>query len=136
MQERSNPGGGILIVDDHAPMIDLLQDLLASAFPGQTMRTAANAEEALVLCRADLPQVVIMDIRLGAVSGIDAARQIKAMSPAVGVVMHTSYDDAIYREECIAAGADAFVHKTKTYAELIPAIARLLSRHPESGSNQ
>ena len=45
---------------------------------------------------------------------------------SVGVVMHSIFDHEIYREQSVAAGADAFVSKTRTYAELVPAIARLL----------
>lgn len=136
MEKGPSPDGGILIVDGHRLTIDLLLDLLASAFPALAMRTAGSAEEALALCRAALPQVVIMDIELPGVSGIDAARQIKALSPAVGVVMHSSHDHAIYREQCVAAGTDGFVSKARSYAELIPAVSRLLSPQPESPSSQ
>lgn len=132
MNQRSNPDAGILIVDDHQLTIDLVLDLLAGTFPGLPVRTAASAEEALVLCQAALPRVVIMDIGLPGASGIEAARRIKAMSSAVGVVMHSSYDQPIFREQCVAAGADAFVSKTHTFAKLVPAVARLWAQQPAS----
>lgn len=137
MEKRSSaPGGGILIVEDHRRTVDLLVQLLGGAFPGQNMRTAASAEEALASCRLSLPRVVVMDIGLPGVNGIDAARQIKALSPAVGVVMHSNHDDAIYREQSAAAGADAFVSKAQSHAELVPAIAQLLSLQPHPPSGQ
>lgn len=122
------PDGGILIVEDHRRTMDLLLYLLGSAFPGQALRTANSAEEALASCRAALPRLVVLDIGLPGTSGIDAARQIKALSPAVRVVMHSNHEHAIFREQCAAAGADAFVSKTRSHAELVPAVARLLSQ--------
>jgi two-component system response regulator EvgA len=132
MEQRPNPDGGILIVDDHRVTIELLRDLLASAFPGLAVRSAGSAKEALALCRTALPKLVIMDIGLPGVNGIEAARQIKVLSPAVSVVVHTNHDPAIYHEQCVAAGVDAFVSKAWTHAELIPTVARLLSLQPES----
>jgi DNA-binding NarL/FixJ family response regulator len=126
VNKNKNPGGGILIVDDHPVMVGLLLDLLGGAFPQQPIRSAASAEEALQTCKLHLPDVAVLDISLRASSGIVAASQIKALSAWVGVVMHSNFDHAIYREQSIAAGADAFVSKTRTYAELVPAISRLL----------
>lgn len=127
-EQLPRPDGGILIVEDHRRTMDLLLYLLGNAFPGQAMRTANSAEEALASCRIALPRLVVMDIRLPGISGIDAARQIKALSPAVRVVMHSNHDHAIFREQCAAAGADAFVSKTQSHAELVPAVTLLLSQ--------
>lgn len=121
------PDGGILIVEDHRRTLDLLLQLLGGAFPGQAVRTAESAEQALAACRLTPPRLVVMDIGLPDSSGIDAVRQIKSLSPAIGVVMHSNHDHAIYREQSAAAGADAFVSKTRSHTDLIPAVARLLS---------
>jgi DNA-binding NarL/FixJ family response regulator len=112
-------------------MIELLLDLLGGAFPSHKLCAAGGAIQALALCRSDLPWLAVVDIALPETSGIDVARQIKALSPEVGVVMHSSYDHAIYREQSLIAGADAFVSKARTYAELVPTMARLLARHPQ-----
>jgi two-component system invasion response regulator UvrY len=134
MEQRPNRDGVILIVDDHRLTIDLLRDLLAGAFPELAILSAVSAEEAITLCETAMPRLVILDIGLPGMTGIDAARRIKALSPIIRVVVHSSHDDAIYREECTAAGVDAFVSKAHTHAELVPAVARLLSLTPKSGS--
>jgi DNA-binding NarL/FixJ family response regulator len=126
MHEEAKSCGGILIVDDHPLTVHLLFDLLSAAFPLLQVRSAKNAEEALQACRLDIPRVVVLDIGLPATSGIEVAAQIKALSSSVGIVMHSIFDHEIYREKSIAAGADAFVSKTRTYAELLPAVARLM----------
>ena len=127
MEKRAGPDGGILIVDDHQPTVKLLVDLLSSAAPGVAIRTARSAQEALVLYRAMAPAVVVMDIGLPGANGIEAAREIKALLPAVGIVMHSNHDSAIYREKSAAIGADAFVSKARTHDELVPAVAMLLA---------
>lgn len=136
MEKRPNSSGGILIVDDHRPTVLLLLDMLANAFPTQVMLTACSAEEALAMCQANAPLVVVMDIGLPGTNGIDATREIKALSSAVGVVMHSNYDLAIYRERCTAVGADAFVSKARTHGELVPAIASLLAAQADQAKAQ
>ena len=126
-EKRPSPDGGILIVDDHQPTIELLVDLLARASPGVAIRTAGSAQEAMVLYRAMAPVVVVMDIGLPGGNGIEVAREIKALLPAVGIVMHSNHDSAIYRERSAAIGADAFVSKASTHDELVPAVAMLLA---------
>jgi two-component system response regulator YesN len=130
MAEITAARGSILIVDDHPEMIGLLLDLFAAAFPAHELRIAGSAREALESCKRDLPALAIVDIGLPQANGIHLAGEIKSLSPGVGVVIHSSYDQDIYRERSIAAGADAFVSKARTYSELIPAVARLLSQQP------
>ena len=76
------------------------------------------------------PQVVIMDIALPGMSGIEATRRIKAAFPDTQVVMHSSYDMRVYREGAAAAGASAFVRKSRVVTELVPVVAGLLPAAP------
>jgi two-component system response regulator YesN len=66
-----------------------------------------------------------MDIALPGMNGIEATREIQARHPGTRVVMHSSNDMPIYREESLAAGAVAFVSKSATASELIPTLAGL-----------
>ncbi len=79
-----------------------------------------------------LPQLIIMDIRLPGANGIEATRKIKSLSPQVSVIVHSNHDQKIYRQQCKAAGADAFVSKARTHVELVSAILPLVSPPPES----
>jgi two-component system response regulator DesR len=67
-----------------------------------------------------------MDIGLPGMNGIEATRIIKQMSGRTRVVMHTTSDMPIYREEAAAAGADAFVGKAKNAADLLSIISSFL----------
>jgi len=117
----------IMVVEDHPPTLAALLELLEAAFPQCALLAAEGAERALELCADAAPDVVIMDIALAGMSGIDATLHIKALLPDARVVMHSSYDMRVYREGAAAAGASAFVSKGKFISELVPVVAGLLA---------
>ena len=119
-----------MVVEDHPATLAALLELLAAAFPACALLAAEGADEALRLCAAAAPRVVIMDIALPGMSGIEATRRIKASFPDTQVVMHSSFDMRVYREGAAAAGASAFVRKSSVVGELLPAVARLLPAAP------
>lgn len=116
----------ILIVEDHPPTLAAVRSLLSTAFPACRLLTAESAERALELCGQDALHVVVMDIVLPGIDGIEATRRIKSLLPDTGVVMLSSHDMAIYRDAAAGAGAGAFVTKNRTFRELVPAINGLL----------
>ncbi|CAN0509814.1 unnamed protein product, partial [Phaeothamnion confervicola] len=116
----------ILVVEDHAATRMAVMALLAGAFPGCRLIGADSAEVALPLCEREAPRVVIMDIALPGMNGIEATRLIKARHPGIRVVMHSSNDMQIFRDESVAVGASAFVGKGTRSGELVPVLAGLL----------
>jgi DNA-binding NarL/FixJ family response regulator len=129
-QPDSSPNGGVLIVDSHHHTVLLLRELLHAAFPVLAVGIAARADEALRQLKVQLPSVVIMDIALSGIKGIDAACEIKATSPAAHLVIHTIHDEQIFRDKCAAAGASGFVSKLRTHTDLVPVLAPLLRTAP------
>ena len=125
----------ILIVEDHPPMRAAVHELLSVAFPACRILAAESAEQALDLCASDAPCVVVMDVVLPGIDGIEATRRIKARLPGTAIVIHSSHDMAMYRDAAAAAGASAFVTKRKTLSDLVPAIAGLLPPSPASGKS-
>ena len=116
----------ILIVEDHPPTLKVVQELLSAAFPACRLLAAGSAEQALELCVQSSPHVVIMDIVLPGMDGIEATRRIKSLRPATSVVMHSGNDLDIYRQASAAAGASEFVTKNRTFNDMVPAISALL----------
>lgn len=116
----------ILIVEDHNDVRTAMQDWLQVEFPRCRVIGAACGEEAIALASSELPSLIVMDIRLPGMSGIEATRRIKAALPFAQIVMLTIYTDDIYRADARAAGASAYVTKQRMRGELVPTLARLL----------
>ncbi len=126
----ATPAFDMLVVEDHETTRQAITALLALAFPGCHVRGAPSAEAGLQACEAAVPDVVILDIGLPCMNGIDAARELLRQHPGVRIVMYSSHDSDIYQDEARAAGAHGFVSKARTGAELVPAIARLMAQQP------
>lgn len=116
----------VLIVEDHAPVRELLQHMLSREFPVCRVVSSATAEQALELCVELTPRAVVMDISLPGMDGIEATRRLRVLLPGCAVVVHSSHDEPIYREAAVLAGASAFVAKSRTFSELIPAVRAAL----------
>jgi DNA-binding NarL/FixJ family response regulator len=117
----------ILIVEDHDEVRRSLQDWLKIEFPQCRVIEAASGEEAIALIQVESPRLVIMDITLPGMNGIEAARQIKATLPSVQIVMLTIHDSDAHRAGAAAAGASAYVSKRAMSTELLPTLAALLA---------
>lgn len=130
----------ILIVEDHEIVRQSLREWLELSFPHYHLLEATSGEEAVTIARTMSPRLIIMDIGLPGMSGIEAAQGIKAVLPDAQVVMLTIYDDEAHRADAAAAGASAYVPKRKVQTDLLPVVARLLSNHrgtkPLNGSQQ
>jgi two-component system invasion response regulator UvrY len=117
----------ILIVEDHEKVRQALRKLLEVKFSQYQVIEAGSGEEAITLNLAEAPQLIIMDITLPGMSGIEATRRIRATSSSPPVVMFTIHEDNIYREEAKNAGAIAYVAKHALQSELLPRLSTLLT---------
>jgi len=107
----------LLIVDDQPRARQSLKALIATCFPGGDVREAADGPEALALVEEFQPDVVLMDVRMPGMDGLEATRLIKTSWPRVGVITLSMYND--YVAEALAAGADAFVCKGDSPEKLL-----------------
>ena len=119
----------ILIVEDSDSVRKSLREWLEGAFPACEVVEAATGEEALTITHARAPHVVIMDISLPGMSGIEATRHIKGNMPTTQVVILTIHEEEAFRADARAAGASAFVTKRVMRKELVPALAAVLATH-------
>ena len=121
----------ILIVEDHQGVRQSLREWLELSFPGYELLEATSGEEGVTLAQAMCPCLVIMDIGLPGMNGIETAQGIKAAVPATRVVVLTIYDDEAHRAGAAAAGVSAYVPKRKVQTELLPVLTRLLAEDRE-----
>ena len=116
----------ILIVEDHDLVRKALGEWVAAKFPGCHVIEATRGEEAIALAQVSSPHVVIMDLDLPGMSGLQATARIKAMIPATQVVILSLHDDKAHRARATRAGANAYVFKGRITSDLQPMLAALL----------
>ncbi len=112
----------VLIADDHTLFRDGLRALLASIPDIEVVGEAANGKEALKLATELLPDVILMDIQMPDLNGIEATRQILRISPHVGIIVLTMFqdDDSVFA--VMRAGARGYVLKGADQALLLRAV--------------
>lgn len=99
----------VLVIDDDESIVRLVQATLASA--GIDSDAAYSAEEGIAMMRASLHRVVVLDVHLPEVSGIETIAQFKTISPLVQVIMLTSDSSFQNVVECVGRGAVDFFSK-------------------------
>lgn len=112
----------VLLVDDHAVVREGYRRLLENEPGISVIGDASNAAEACERARSLGPDVVVMDIALPGVSGIDATRRILNDQPQLRILMFSMYDDAIYASRALEAGALGFLSKASAPEVLVQAI--------------
>lgn len=112
----------VLLVDDHPIVRGGLRSLLEAQDEIEVVGEAPDGQEGVVTALDLLPDLVLMDIRMPGMNGVEATRQIKAHAPNIKVVMLTSYDDDEQVFEAIRAGASGYVLKDVNPEKLLTAI--------------
>ncbi len=112
----------LLIVDDHPVFRQGLRDVLETNSQMKVVGEAADGEVAVELAGQVNPEVILMDINLPTVNGLQVTRQIKSQFPGIKVIMITGYDDVEQVFHAIRAGASAYCPKDITPEALINVI--------------
>ncbi|MCL4426412.1 MAG: response regulator transcription factor [Firmicutes bacterium] len=115
----------ILIVDDHEVVRIGLTAILENQPGWQVVGEAATGEEAITSAAQLQPDLILMDVRLPGLSGIEACRQILSQNPAIKVIMLTSYPDEEAVQASIMAGAAGYVLKDIGSEALLEGIRRV-----------
>jgi two-component system, NarL family, response regulator NreC len=112
----------ILLADDHVVMRSGLRLLLERQPNLEVVAEAADGQEAVRLAAAEKPEVVIMDIAMPHLNGVEATRQIVTRNPETAVVILSMHSDESYVLRSLKAGARAYLLKDSAEADLIAAI--------------
>ena len=112
----------VLIVDDHKLISEAWTSLLKDAPNIWVVGTADNAEDAFSMTHAHKPDIVLMDINLGAGSGFDATAKITDSMPKTRVIGLSLHDDITYVKKFLSIGAKGYLTKNTSKTELIEAI--------------
>jgi len=112
----------ILIADDHAVVREGTRQILEQEQDLEVVAEAGNGEEAVELATRFKPDIAIIDIAMPKVDGIEATRQIKALCPAIAVLILTAYDDDQFIFSLLEAGAAGYLLKSVHGRELVDAV--------------
>ena len=112
----------LMLVDDHEVVRTGLKTFLESQDGMQVIAEADNGEAAIQLAEELAPQVIVMDITMAGLDGMEATRQIKKLRPECKVLALTVHADEQYFFQMLAAGAEGYVTKQVAAEELVEAI--------------
>jgi two-component system, NarL family, response regulator LiaR len=115
----------ILLADDHVMLRQGTAELLRREEDIEVVGEAVNGEEAVALANLTQPDIVVMDIRMPVLSGIEATRIIRESLPQVQVLVLTAHDDDQYIFSLLQAGASGYLLKTAPVSELVKAIRQV-----------
>ena len=115
----------VLIVDDHPVFLQGLRRVLEPESDIEIVGAATDGEEAFEMARRLMPDVVLLDINLPSMNGMEVARRLKADVPGVAIIMLTAYHDENQVLYAVRAGASAYYPKDVTLDTLLYAIRQV-----------
>ena len=116
----------IFLVEDHPITREGIRSLLAHTEDLQVVGEASTAPDALSLMGSARPDLVVVDIAIGGSDGIELTKQIRSLYPDIKIIALSAYDEAVYAERAIRAGASGYVEKRTASSVLVHAIRTVL----------
>jgi len=112
----------VVLADDHAVVRKGIREFLEEDPAIRVVAEARDGEEALALVAREKPAVVVFDIQMPKLNGVDATRRVKKEFPRTRVLILTAYDDDPYIFAALQAGANGYLLKTASSDELVQAV--------------
>jgi len=122
----------ILIVDDHELVRRGLRSILATRPEWEICGEAADGGDAIEKARGLKPDIVLLDITMPHMNGLDAARIIRRDVPRAKVIILSQYDESEMRTRALDAGAQGYISKSDAARQLLIAIESLIGNHHPS----
>ncbi len=117
----------LLIAEDHGLVREGLRAMLAGESDLEVIGEAENGRVAVEMCRSLVPDLVLMDVRMPEMDGLEATKRIKEAQPSVGVLMVTTHQEPKYLLEAVRSGAAGYVLKDASRDRFVSAVRRVLS---------
>lgn len=117
----------LMIVDDHDKFVEMLTALVSTTDTIEVVATAANGKEAIRIAAEVQPDVILMDLHMPVLNGIDATQHISTTSPHIGILVLTMLDDDDSVFAAMRAGAAGYLLKGARKAELLHAIEAVVA---------
>lgn len=119
----------VLLVDDHAVVRQGYASLLRALLPDVQLREACDGEQALQRVQEEIPNLVIMDIGLPGISGLETTRRLRQRLPQLRVLFFSEHTELGLVRQALDAGACGFLSKAAAPAVVLEAVRRVLAGH-------
>ncbi len=117
-----NPPVRLLVVDDFGPFLQFISSMLARRTDLQIVCEVSNGEEAVRKATELKPDLILLDVGLPTLDGIQSARQIRKLVPQSKIIFMSQYSDPELVQEALNLGASGYVLKPNVATDLLPAI--------------
>ncbi len=127
MREKTRPKAKIVVIDDHPVLRDGLMQLLGSQPDLECTGTADNTADARRLVAQSAPDLMILDLRLKSGDTLDLIKSLRVEHPQLKVLVLSQYDEMLFAERVLRAGASGYVMKENATDEILNAVRRVLA---------
>ena len=117
----------IMLVDDHPVFRSGLKHILCTEADYHVIAEADDGESAIEMAAEVMPDIIVMDISMPGLDGIEVTREIKRKLPAIRILMLTMYSDEAFLKESLDAGASGYVLKRAVDTELVHAVKLVMN---------
>jgi DNA-binding NarL/FixJ family response regulator len=115
----------ILLADDHRPFLNMVEGLLATTY--EIVGSVSNGQSLVDAAKRLKPDLIVSDISMPILSGIDASKQLRESGGAAKIIFLTVHSDADFVQTCLAAGAAGYVLKSRIMSDLLHAVQEALA---------
>ncbi len=119
----------VAIVDDDGLVRDGLSAILDTHDDIAVVGTASNGQEGVSMCRTAQPDVVLLDVRMPVMDGVEATEQIKRHAPSVKIVILTTFNDTEYIRRAVSTGAEGYILKSSDADAIVESIRAVHRGH-------
>jgi DNA-binding NarL/FixJ family response regulator len=118
----------VLVADDAPTALNAICAYLELEGGFDIVGTASDGLNLLQQAEMQKPDLVLVDLQMPRMNGLEVAQRVRAMLPGVAVIVFSEFEAAVLKSECVQRGADAFVQKSQMPEQLMREIARLFPR--------
>jgi CheY-like chemotaxis protein len=127
MATQPAPRKRILVVDDEASVREVLKGYFAAQYGTYELQTASTGEEAVAAVTKSSPDLILLDVEMPGMGGVEALRAIRALDPRIPVLMVTGNESSRVAGELLALGAVSYIPKPVRFDYLDHIIASVLT---------
>jgi len=116
----------ILIADDHDIIREGIKNILRDSFSYEVVGEAADGEEVVTAVKKLKPEILLLDISMPKISGLEVIKQVHYISPKTRILIITVHKASTYIRKALKAGAKGYLHKENAGEDLLPALGKIV----------